>query len=76
MGEHPSYQYVILDYKGGCWLVLDNAIERCAGLPSLMADGWRPVRETPFHNDSAVTPYVLILLDRDGKGDESGFGFA
>ncbi|QDV35171.1 hypothetical protein [Tautonia plasticadhaerens] len=76
MNDPREFQYVILDYNGVSWLVRDNATERGPGLPSLLADGWKPVRETPFHSESSVTPYVLILLERDHKDRGSGFGFA
>jgi hypothetical protein len=76
MNQKNEYRYVILDYNGGCWIVRDNATEKSSGLASMLAEGWAPVRETPFHIDGTVTPYILILLERDGSGGGSGFGFA
>lgn len=76
MNTKSEYRYVILDYNGGCWIVRDNGTEKAPGLASLLAEGWAPVRETPFHSDTAVTPYILILLERDGSDAGSGFGFA
>ncbi|WP_152049467.1 hypothetical protein [Tautonia marina] len=71
-----EYRYVILDYNGNCWLVQDNATQKTSGLPSMLDEGWVPVRETPFHTEGTVTPYVLILLERDGAGAGNDFGFA
>jgi len=65
-----EYLYAIIDAEGQCWRVGDGETESVKGLPSLLKDGWRPVRETPF-GDGA---YVLILLDRDTR-DPKGFGF-
>lgn len=76
MKNKNEYRYVILDYNGNCWAVKDNATEKTGGLASILAEGWLPIRETPFHSDSVVTPYILILMERDGNGAESGFGFA
>ena len=42
--------YVILNQFGKSWVVKDQAIEP-ASLNDLLADGWRPVRETPFASD-------------------------
>ena len=48
-------------------------------LPELLADGWRPVRETPmgqasWQTDSKHTPYalVLILLEKKFPAAKSG----
>ena len=71
MKDHHEYRYVILDTEGRCWRITDGGTEKEAGLPSLLAGGWRPVRETPYHE----VPYVLILLERDDR-DDGGFGFS
>lgn len=76
MKKKASYCYVVLDYGGNCWIVRDNATEKSEGLPSLLAEGWVPVRETPFSPQGSSTPYILILLERDGEGQGSDFGFA
>ena len=60
-----QYLYAILDEYGKCWVVKDDATEKVRGLPSLLAEGWHPVRETPFVGDTTDT-YILILLERDG----------
>ncbi|RUL87778.1 hypothetical protein [Tautonia sociabilis] len=76
MDRKSELLYVILDDSGLCRIVRDQATERAEGLPSLLADGWRPVRETPFNAAQGTTPTVLILLERDGKGRGGDFGFA
>jgi len=68
--ERFEYLYAMLDTNGHCWVVRDHDTEKAAGLGALLADGWRPVRETAFHE----LPYVLILLEREAAGS-SGFGF-
>jgi hypothetical protein len=65
-----EYLYVVLDSSGSCWVVRDGGTERVAGLPSLLAEGWRPLRETAFHEEA----YMLIVLERDSRGPH-GFGF-
>ena len=57
------YLYAILDTNGRCWVVTDGATEKVEGLPALMREGWRPIRETPFV-PSAGTDYMLICLER------------
>ncbi|WP_169977212.1 hypothetical protein [Tautonia rosea] len=76
MHKKAEYRYVILDYNGNCWLVQDGGTQKTSGLPSMLAEGWVPVRETPFHTEGTVTPYILILLEQDGSGTSSDFGFA
>ena len=78
--------YLILDHLGNSRLVRDQTTE--AGKPrlvrdhatepvslsDLLADGWRPVRETPFSSHPSSPSQVLILLERES--DETfGFGF-
>jgi hypothetical protein len=75
MNEPLEYLFVILDYNGVCWIVRDQTTERAQGLPALLAEGWRPVRETPF-SGSGMAPYVLILLERGDKNRGGDFGFA
>jgi hypothetical protein len=59
-----KYLYAILDEYGHCWTVTDGGTEKMDGLPSLMREGWRPVRETAFH-PTAGTGYILIVLERE-----------
>jgi hypothetical protein len=47
------YLYVIIDVFGKCWAIRDGETERLAGLPSLLNEGWRPIRETPFPTHTA-----------------------
>jgi hypothetical protein len=61
---HDKYLYAMIDAFGACWTVIDGGTEKVEGLPSLMRQGWRPLRETAFHN-SAGTGYILILLERE-----------
>ena len=63
--------YVILNHNGRLWRVIDQAIE-LASLTELLADGWRPVRETPFASDNGSS--ILILLERESD-EKFGFGF-
>ena len=58
------FLYAILDAFGACWVVTDSGTEKVAGLPWLMRQGWRPIRETPLIQ-SAGASYVLILLERE-----------
>lgn len=58
-----EYLYVVIDCSGNCWAIGDNDTERLPGLASLLNEGWRPVRETPFCPDTG-TAYILILLER------------
>ena len=62
-----QFLYVILDNQGGCRRV-DDAPEKTR-LSDLLAEGWRPVRETTFGDGR-----VLILLEREAEG-KFGFGF-
>ena len=61
-----DYLYVWLAARGECRRFGNQATEP-ASLPDLLAEGWRPVRETPLGEGS-----VLILLEREAEG---GFGF-
>jgi hypothetical protein len=60
-----DYLYVIVDTYGRCWEVKDGDTELLEGLPALLQQGWRPVRETPFAGSSGIDAYILILLERD-----------
>jgi hypothetical protein len=44
--------------------VTDGGTEKIAGLPWLLRQGWKPIRETPLIV-SAGSSYVLILLERE-----------
>jgi hypothetical protein len=68
-----EYLYAIVDADGGCWRIVGRTTEK-AVLPELLAEGWRPIRETPFSPPPGVTPYILICLEREPEG-EQGFGF-
>ena len=61
MGD--SYLYAIVDEKGACWKITDRGTERVEGLPWLMRQGWKPLRETPFVGEKMST-YILILLEK------------
>jgi hypothetical protein len=60
--------YVILDSSGRSWVVKNQILER-VDLNHLLAEGWRPIRETPFGDG-----LILIRLERDTEG-QMGFGF-
>jgi hypothetical protein len=57
------YLYAMIDVYGGCWVINDNATEKVEGLPSLMRQGWKPVRETPYV-PATGNSYILILFER------------
>ncbi len=65
-----EHLFVVLDNQGICRRIIDGGTEHVAGLPSLLKEGWRPVRETSFGEGGLV----LLLLDRDPR-DPKGFGF-
>ena len=65
----PEHLYAIVDHQGGCWRIVGRGNEK-ADLPALLAEGWRPVRETAF----ALTNHILICLEREPEG-QVGFGF-
>ena len=69
-----EYLYALLDTAGGCWRVDGQGTSRII-LPDMLAEGWRPVRETPFAADPTVaTPSILLVLEREVEGS-FGFGF-
>ena len=67
-----DYLYAIVDTNGACWRIVGRSTEK-ASLPDLIADGWLPVRETPFPQND-LGSYILICLERDPDGKPS-FGF-
>ena len=69
-----EYCYAMVDLNGACWRIVDRATEKVA-LPDLLAEGWRPIRETQFaHHDASTSSYILICLEREPDG-KMGFGF-
>jgi hypothetical protein len=60
--------YVILNSSGKSFVVKNQILER-VDLNQLLADGWRPVRETRFSEEK-----ILICLERE-KESQMGFGF-
>jgi hypothetical protein len=67
-----EYLYAIVDAEGSCWRIVERSTEK-ASLPDLLAEGWRPIRETPFPHSPGQS-YILICLEREREGP-SGFGF-
>lgn len=65
-----EYLYAILDSWGQCWRVADGEAQTVPGMPYLLGEGWRPVREVSFGDGG----HVLILLERDTR-DPKGLGF-
>jgi hypothetical protein len=65
----PETIYVILQVSGKSFVVKNQACEE-VDLNQLLADGWRPLRETPFGDGSSI----LICLEREREG-QMGFGF-
>jgi hypothetical protein len=61
---NDKYLYAMLSTYGECWTVTDGGTEKVDGLPSLMRQGWRPVRETPFVQHTGQS-YILIVLERE-----------
>lgn len=73
MNDRYEYLYAIVDTNGVCWVLRDNTTEKVAGIASLLADGWRPLRESAFHQ----VPYMMLVLERDARGSgAAGFGFS
>ncbi len=69
-----EYLYAMVDLNGACWRIVDRTTEK-ASLPDLLAEGWRPVRETPYARyDANSSTYILICLEREPDGKPS-FGF-
>jgi len=62
---NDRYLYAIISEYGTCWVIGDSTTEKVDGLPSLMRQGWRPVRETPFIGETSNT-YILICFEREG----------
>ncbi len=63
-----EFLYLIVSADGACWRLVGQSTEQ-ANLTDLLAEGWRPVRETTFGDAR-----VLILLNREAEG-KFGFGF-
>jgi hypothetical protein len=61
-----EYLYAIVDVNGACWRITGRETEK-AFLPELLAEGWRPIRETPFHQATGIS-YILICLEREPNG--------
>jgi hypothetical protein len=59
-----QYLYAIIDESGTCWVVHDHGNEKVEGLPWLMRQGWKPLRETPFVSDKRFSTQILILFER------------
>jgi hypothetical protein len=74
MKDSIDFLYLILEPSGRCRRIVDSGTEAVDGLASLLRDGWRPVRETPFSGSSSSGGQVLLLLERDAR-DPKGFGF-
>ena len=64
-----EYLYVRLDRAGECSRIVAKGLEKVS-LAGLLAEGWRPIRETPF----TQTNEILICLEREPEG-QMGFGF-
>ena len=67
-----EYLYAILDADGKCWRIVANGTVKM-NLVDLLAEGWRPLRETPYA-PAVGTAYVLLVLEREVEG-QFGFGF-
>jgi hypothetical protein len=67
-----EHLYAIVNARGECWTIVDRGTEKSA-LPDLLANGWRPVRETTFAQATGEG-YILICLEREPEG-QAGFGF-
>ena len=61
------YKYLILQSNGFCIDVADRDPVELAGL---LADGWKPVRETPFSASGHETSAILIVLRRETDLDD------
>jgi hypothetical protein len=59
-----KYLYAIVDEYGSCWVIRDGTTEKVEGLPSLMREGWRPIRETPYPHAPGRL-YILICFERE-----------
>ena len=59
------YLYVLLDTFGKCWVIKDGETEKVAGLPSLMREGWKPLRRDHRSSPPSGKTYMLIVLERD-----------
>ncbi len=71
-----QYCYVIVNNAGHSWTALSpNAAEvdqSAPVLPSLLQDGWVPVRETPMGGGTSHLAHSLILMERAGRVEKNG----
>ncbi len=67
-----QYLYALLDADGKCRRIESQGTVKAA-LVDLVADGWRPLRETPFA-PAVGSAYMLLVLEREAEG-KLGFGF-
>lgn len=74
MNDGMEFLYVILESSGQCSVLKDGGAERIDGIPGLLKDGWRPLRETPFSDSGSAKPCILAVFERDNR-DPRGFGF-
>lgn len=61
--KDDRFLYAIIDVNGSCWVVLDDTTPQVKGLPWLMRQGWKPIREVPYHSPGGQG-YILICLER------------
>jgi hypothetical protein len=75
-----QYRYVMAASDGTSYDFTrpDDFLGDASALPELLADGWRPVRETPMGEgtwivDGEPTSYalVLILLEKKGSANKA-----
>ena len=64
-----QYRYVMVASDGTSYDFArsDHFMSQCFDLPQLLADGWKPVRETPMGQgtwlvDGEPTNYALVLI--------------
>ena len=55
------YLYAMIDAAGTAWVLVDGGTHKVEGIPWLVRQGWRPIRETPFAAPSS--PYILICFE-------------
>ncbi len=53
-----EFLYLWLAARGECHRFVDQATEK-ASLPDLLAEGWRPVRETPLVHPGVIDLAVI-----------------
>lgn len=62
--------HISMAVQGRCRTLADGRRESVAGLPSLIREGWRTVRETAFRDGKTI----LSLLGGGFGGGAVGFG--